>query len=432
VIHFHPPFVTTSVRLEREVEIGLKILLWNFLTQRSAMHRAWSPSCSNTLLSLLMVGLALPIALLTSPYVIFRTLLNRKTILYELRIQGEFGWLVDLLERVRNQHTENHTKCIVFVRASIQHRGLAHLYRKQAGCRILWSSGWTVFLAQVVLLQPLFTQIRKVLSADVVSEFDMSEDVILPTRRLAKCRNFLLDAHGIGKRKYVTMAVFTSSLAEVQDADYQSKYQPRETTGTDLAEGVDFLRSRDIEVVMLGFGDFGKAHVPREMLRLSDFGRIGGHQEVALASGCEYFWSDFVGAQWLREPFKKPVLVTNHDEAWVQKRWNFPSSVLNRYMIVPLRFQTPSGHLLSLREAMAHGPCFQLVADGELIAIRNSPTDIVEAHKEMIDRINGRWRESARATKLHQRVAEIYSEFPEYYVPRLPSSFLERHLSLLD
>lgn len=406
--------------------------LWKFLMNRSAAYRYWMPSRSNTLMSIVLLCVTLPLALVFVPFSIFRFLVGRKTNLYELRVQEEFGWLVDLLERVRKLQENEDQSCMVFVRASFKHKGLAHLYGEQAGCRIMWSYGLSVVLTQVVLWQPLFTQQRRLLFADNVSQFSMCEQALSPTRKLVTERRRLLHSHGISTEKYVTMAVFTSTCEETKDPDYRTKYQPRETTGTELSAGVDYLRSQGIDVVMLGFADSGKSHVPREMLRLSNLGAIGGHQEVALASGCEYFWSDFVGAQWLREPFKKPVLVTNHDEACFARWMNFSDSFRNRFIIVPVRFQTRTGHLLSFREALSMRQCFHLVGEGKLFAIRNSPTEIIEAHEEMVRRLDGTWKDGAQTLSLHQRVSEIYSGFPEYYVPRYPSTFLKRHEYLLD
>jgi len=406
--------------------------LWKLLASRSAAHRFWSPTRKNTLGSIALILTAIPFVALAFPIAALLFILGKRVQVYELRVDGEFAWLVDHLERVRERASRNRFPVVVLVRSSFRHKGLAHLYRFGSGCFILWSRGTSVLLAQILLLLPKRIIRREHIYNNNYFLLNMSTIPMVPTRKLVRVRNRTLENLGCSQSRYVTMAIFTSTDAEKNDCHYSIKYQPRETIGSELVEPVLFLRNLEIDVIMLGFPDSGKAHIPIRVPRLSEFGNLGGLHEVALASGCLYFWSDFVGAQWLREPFKKRVLITNHDEIFVPKRFNFPPEVLENYRIVPLRFQSPAGNLLTFREALNRSPCFSQFGTGKLFAIRNSPTDIICAHQEMLTLVNGEFIESDEIGELYERLERLYSDFPDFHLPPVAASFLFNHSYLLD
>lgn len=125
------------------------------------------------------------------------------------------------------------------------------------------------------------------------------------------------------------------------------------------------------------------------------------------------------------------MLITNTDENWVRRKYNFPKEYLDRFRILPWRYQTPSGHLLTLREALERSPCQPLISTGELVAIRNSSSDVVTAHKEMLSWIDGVPLDD-QEEELYQRLRSIYTNFPDRYVPPIAVSFLSRYPYLLD
>lgn len=406
--------------------------LWKLLSSRSAAHRFWSPTRKNTLGSIALILTAIPFVSLAFPIAALLFILGKHVRVYELRVDGEFAWLVDHLERVRERAPTKRVLAVVVVRSSIRHKGLAHLYRFGSGCFILWSTGMSVLLAQILFLLPQRIIRKERIYNNNYFLFDMSTIPMAPTRKLARIRSKTLKDLGSGHSPYVAMAVFTSTIAEKADSHYSVKYEQRETIGSELVEPISFLRSLEIDVMMLGFPDSDKAFIPYDLPRLSEFGCLGGLHEVALASGCLYFWSDAVGAHWLREPFKKRVLITNHDEIFVPKRFNFPPEVLEKYRILPLRFQSPSGNLLTFREALKRTPCFSEVASGELLAIRNSPTDIIHAHQEMLALVSGELTYEDEIGELYERLEQLYSDFPDLNIPPVAKSFLLNHSYLLD
>jgi hypothetical protein len=64
--------------------------------------------------------------------------------------------------------------------------------------------------------------------------------------------------------------------------------------------------------------------------------------------------------------------------------------------------------------------------------VRNSPDEIIDAHREMIGRLNGSWSEHNEASTLAGRYAAIMSEFPKYEPWRIPTGFLAKYPYLLD
>lgn len=412
--------------------LRVRQLIWALLLKRSPVHQIWAPNRRNTALSLFLIILMLPLSFLILPILALRVLLVGKITIYELKPYGEFAFLVYMFERIRGNELASHQRGIILIRAPFRHKGLTHLYRSHLHCPVYWSSGANVLLAQVMLLQPSLFVDRIALTTDDFVRYGMVDEPVTPSVKLTRLRNKTLAKQDVDPSRYVALAVYTSTLEEKHDPGYSWKSVVRETVGTQLARGVDFLKSSGVDLVMLGFPDTGEAHVPRKFPRLADFGRIGGLHEVALASGCLYFWADDVGAQWLREPFKKPVLLTNAAEVFGPKRY-FSEDTVRRFMSVPIRFQSAEGHLLTIREQLSMSSRrFEAFAKGEIRIIRNSPDDIVEAHKEMLSRVDGTWVVEDQVQEMYERLEKIYSEFPQYPNRLLPTGYLLRYSYLLD
>jgi putative glycosyltransferase (TIGR04372 family) len=418
--------------------LKIKQIIWKLLVERSAFHTAWSPRRSNTIISLALIVIAAPVAAVLKPAIAFRTRRKGKIKFYELRVYGEFAWLVDHLERLRNVVEKDSEKCVVFIVSTFRHKGLAHLYRKSLPSRILWSNNWTALAAQVLLLQStdaiqrIFISPDRILTQPGNSNLQYPDTPIEATTKLESVRSSLLMRSGIRDARYVALAVFTSTEEEIRADSYLSKYHPRETDGRDLTCSIDWLKEAGLKVILLGFEDSGIARIPRRIPRLTDFSRVGGLAEVALASGCVYFWSDFVGAQWLREPFKRPALITNQDEAWFQKSHLLTKKFLGNLLCTPLRFQRKDGHLMTIQESLQYGSCFEGIARGEITRIRNSCDELREANAEMLQRIDGCWKDETEHRLLRERLNKIYEAFPRFFVPPIASSFLARHPYLLD
>lgn len=409
----------------------MKRVLWNLLISRSATHRYWAPSRRNTVYSLFLFVLTAPFALALLPFSFLRIVLRRKIDFYEIHVYGEFAWLIDHLERVRYLREGVTKPGFVLIRSSLNHRGISHLYRNSLKCLVMWSSGISAFIAQLLLAQPKNCLNRILISPDHISTYPMAESKVLPSRRLIRFRRKLLEEIDCNLDRYVAMAVFTSTNEELLDRHYESKYRQRESVGIELAESVDFLHSRDIGVVLVGFGDTGKAHIPRVIPRLSEFGRIGDIHEVAIASSCLYFWTDNVGAQWLRKPFRLPVLCTNGDFCWL-KSMNIPVSESQNFLVVPLRYQSRSGRLLTFREIMQIEDHGKSIASGEIVAIRGSSREIIEAHREMVERLNGTWFESETISEQKKLLDECFADIPTHEQLPISSYFLTQHHYLLD
>jgi len=194
-----------------------------------------------------------------------------------------------------------------------------------------------------------------------------------------------------------------------------------ETIGSELTAGIDFLRSQEMDVVILGSPDTGKARISRNVPRLRDFGWLGGPHEVAIASEVDYFWSDAVGAWWVSFPFRKPVLLTNQYSLRMGEKHLSATDVV----CVPVRFCDAEGNELTLRQELEAKPPFSKRND--LNWIRNSPKDIVDAHNEMLARVRGEYEVAGDGLTLHRRYYQIFEDFPQFLPLRVTTSFLLQH-----
>jgi len=404
-----------------------KTLLWKILYRRSAVYSIFDPDRRNTVHSLGLLLIAIPFAVVLYPFFVVVSRAVDRIDLYEVRAHGEFAWIVDHLERIRGDREQKTTPVVIFVRSSIHHVGLGKLYSCELGCPVSWSSARSVLLAQVLLLQPSYVVKRTVIYNGNFLEFGMSKVAIQPPRYLTKLRQRTIKRLRCNDSRFIGMAVFTSTPSEQKDPNYEAKFQYRETYGVELAQPIDFLQENGVDTILLGFPDTGKAHIPRRIPRLAEFGHIGGHHEVALASGCLYFWIDNVGAALLALPFRKPVLATNSPMS-LPTGWAVPEICI----CVPPRYKSPEGKHLSIREMLLIKDHGEAIAQGSLIAIRNSPKEIVEAHKEMLARVDGTLIQDEKTIDRQQKVKRIFSEFSDQTPFHLSDYFLAQYEYLLD
>ena len=409
----------------------VRTVLWNILYKRSAVYTIFDPNRRNTVHSLLLLLMAVPFAVVLYPLFVVVSRVIDRIDLYEVRAHGEFAWIVDHLERIRGDRDQKRSPVVVFVRSSIHHVGLGKLYSCELSCPVFWSSARSVFLAQVLLLQPNHVVKKITIYNGNFFKFEMSEDPIRAPRYLTQLRQETIKDLQSNESRFITMAVFTSTLDEQKDPDYEAKFQFRESYGNDFALPIDFLKENGVDTILVGFPDTGKARIPRSIPRLTEFGHVGGHHEVALTSGCLYFWTDGVGAVMLALPFRKPALFTNSPLTW-SSTWNWPQATSERFICVPPRYQSPSGEFLTIREQVSIGDEGEAIANGKLTAIRNSPKEILEAHKEMLARIDGTWVQDDKAIYRQERLKGLAYEFPELQFMPISDYFVAQHEYLLD
>jgi len=397
------------------------------LSKRSVLRRRQYPSRANSIMSLLFIILALPLALLVLPIVVLLTIFKRRRLhLAVLDIDNEFAPFIEIMEFLRAGIDVDAKWDFLLILSKYSHI-LDDLYAEQFKSLIIRRHGFSGLVQQVLLLQP--TSVLSVTRLVGGRTFSLPDSELPVSDALISLRNKTLNDLGLNHDNFVAMAVFTLQYDEERDLREARKVAILESYGDGLVAGVDYLRESDIGVVLLGSPDTKRAKVPREIPRLSAFGRLGGAHEVALASGCNYFWNDSdVGAWWLGLPFRRPILTTNKPR--IRLRTDFTGY---EHLVVPVRYQRLDGSFLTFREllSMKSAP-FKAASDGNLLMVRNSSDEVVEAHKELRARIAGTWSEDPSTKDLRERCMKVFSEFPDTLPMRISEYFLRSHPYLLD
>lgn len=383
---------------------------------------------------------SLPLTVIVFVFLTIRRAWTQPLETYVLQTDGELGHLVPYFELVRGDEDQRSGKPIVLVLDFPRHAGFDELYASGLGWRILWPKRASGLLSQALLLQPRFVLseirlnpnhqknvFRLAPKRGEVRASHMARTKLEPTPKLIDCRQELLRSVGFEATQYVLVAVFTRAWEEASNPQYALKTRPLESNGAELAGGIDFLHKREFGVIMVGSEDTGESRVARRIPRLKNIGRFGGLDEVALASGCKFLWSDGVGAAWLGKPFSRPTLTTNHWFLGADSEGCYPATV------VPLRYQRPNGRTFTLREMLEDTSLFKQISPrGELLRVRNTSEEIVEALEEMTARVEGTYVEDEESRTLQARAAEIYAEYPRLYPFVVVSSFLKRHPDMLN
>lgn len=408
-----------------------------WLTDRSVVRHHQYPTRRNTLLAIAIVVAAVPIAILLFPIVLIRKLMFGRPSVTTIAVESEFAHYVQFMELLRGGiEIDGKTLSkdlfgdVVFILGPYKHLGFHSMYSSLLESRIYWVSRRSSLLCQALLVQPEFclrvTRLDKRRFPSGVRRF--SESPLAVPARVVEVRQEILKEHGIEKQNYVLLAVFTLAYELERNPHYVQKTRVLESIGSELAHAIDDLRNKGTEVIRVGSLDDGRARIPRDLVRLEDFSRLGDIHEVALASGCNYFWTDGVGAFWLAVPFRKPILFSN--QAHVSfKTWQ---AIPSPHLMVPVRYQSVSGRDVGLREIFQSARMLQKeVARGEMIMIRNSPTEITEAHQELNARLAGNWVDTKEMVSLQARLRSLCEEFDRFPV-QVSSSFLSRNSHLLD
>ena len=341
-----------------------------------------------------------------------------------LATDGEFGPFMNMMEFMRGEARKPSE--ILFVLARTKHKTFGEIYRREIGRPILWSTGVFGLVQQALLLQPQSLVVVRRLRPVVTNRMPIHPVAV--SSELEELRTRLLAHLKCTSPQIVAMAVHTIQYDKMANPRYASKEASRESIGAELAVAVDYLSSRNIEVILLGATDSGVSRIPRNIPRLSEFGQHGGPEEVAIASGCRYFWTDDVGAWWLPVPFGRPVLFTNFSRILIRR------GVQPRgHLVVPCRYETLDGRKLTIEELLAtRSPTYKAASRGELRLIRNSRDELLEGHREMIDRLDGTWKEDDEARELQIRLEKIFSRYKEWHPLSISSYFLKQHRYLLD
>jgi len=400
----------------------------DFLNHRSVVRASRYPSRKNSIFSIIYALWALPLTLLLAPALaVMRLLRCRPTVFVVKKTDGEFGHLVDCLERVRGSagHTDRVWVVVVDHR---KHQGFHNLYREQCGWVLFWPGLVSGIMAQAIVMQP-----RVVIELKMVERF--SSEYALPMTSLSPSRSLVELRSEFGKTlnfrysRYVAMSVFTLKYEEENNPGYAWKTTSLESIGSELLPSVDYLIENQFDLVLLGSRDTGKSHLARFFPRLSDHVALGSDHEVALGSGCEYFWTDGVGAWWTSAPFKRPVLISNCSRMYCEASLMPPRIT---WLVLPTRFRTRDGYQMTLREMLQEPNLNKQVARGKVELIRNRPEDVIDAHQEMIRHISDSYVIDPATEDLKQRLMSIYSEFEGCIPFPIPGKFLLQHQYLLD
>lgn len=372
--------------------------------------------------------LALPLAMLVIPIVAFLSILKRKKLqLAVLDIDNEFAPFIEIMEYLRTGHDSATKWDFLLIFSKYSHDTFDDLYAKQFQSRIIRRRGFSGLVQQALLLQPaVLMSVTRLVGSRT---FSLPKLELPVTDALISLRKRTLEDLGLSHPNFVAMAVYSLQYDEERDPKEAKKHAVLESHGEELVAGIDYLHESNLSVVLLGSRDTKKSRIPRDIPRLSSFGELGGAHEVALASGCDYFWNDSdVGAWWLGLPFRRPILTTNKPR--IRLKTDFSGY---EHLVVPIRYGRLDGSVLTFREllSMKSAP-FKAASRGELLMIRNSSDEIIEAHREMRARRLGNSIENPYQESLRKRCQQIFLEFPETNPMNVSVYFLAKHSYLLE
>jgi putative glycosyltransferase (TIGR04372 family) len=374
--------------------------------------------------------LSLPIAWVCAIWLGLRLRRKGRLDLVVLAVPGEFAQFVKHMESLRRFANRPMTNEIVIPLSKWRHEPLSELYADELGTRVIWGGGFSGLLQQAMLVLPKgLVNIVRDDSRLKAHPYEFPTEPIAEPVEFAVHRGQLLSNLKLSGKPYVAMAVYTRAYDFERNPKYAEKSKSVESVGDELAPAIDFLESQEIGLILLGSSDTGLAKLPRPILRLQDFTGLGGVEEVVLAAGCSYFWTDNVGAWWLGQPFQRPVLFSNMAAQGCRK-----GLMPQNHIVLPVRYQTLDGKLLTFREMyrMKNTSLYKAATRGEVRLIRNDPTSIINAHREMISRLSGTWREDEESAEFQRRYDELLLEFPRLHRLQIPSSFLRAHPELLN
>jgi len=415
--------VTETKRLSR-----VRRYLSGFLTERSVIRNPSRPTRESTFRAVLLMVVVAPAVPVLFMALLFRRIWSEPLRVMNLRIHGEFAYFVAFMEALRGTGTPVPPPQIVLVHCRWRHRTLTDMYEEALHVRILWSVGMQVFIQQILNLQP--SSVVHYVSLDFrplkfTRNYRPNPTPLTLPAALDKSSTDLRDSLNLSRGRLIPFAVHTRAYDLERTRFSAQKGAEKETRGGELPPVVDYLQAEGVSLVLLGSADTGISGIPRRFLRLADFGSLGGAEEVLIAKHCDYFWTDVSGAWLLAFPFKKRILYSN-----CYTLHSFRGFFNQEVLTLPVRFIDRDGRALRFRDELESNRHFSSHQD--LTWIRNSPTEIIEAHREMLALLDGTWRDTDEVVELRSRFKALFKDYPLFNPPRLPAHYLLSHPHLLE
>lgn len=211
-----------------------------FLNSRSVVRSSRYPSRRNSIFAILYLLFALPLTSLLIPvFMVMRLLGCLPTLFVVKKTDGEFGHLLDCLERVRGS-AEPTDRVWVVVVDHRRHQGFDNLYRQQCGWILLWPGSVSGVVSQAIVLQPRLAIRLKVVER-FATEHPLPMTALAAPKYLVELRSEIGKTLNLGSSNYVAMAVFTRKYEEESNPGYAWKTKSLESVGTELLPSVDYL-----------------------------------------------------------------------------------------------------------------------------------------------------------------------------------------------
>ena len=203
-----------------------------------------------------------------------------------------------------------------------------------------------------------------------------------------------------------------------------------------LYNSVAYLHGLGFNIIRMG--DPSMSPLPKEFdkFNIFDYARSLERRpflDLAISSGCHFFMSCSSGAAYLASVFGRPVLSTN-----MCLPFNYsPSGLFFDIGTPKLMLDKNTGKFISLRTIIER-KLYKILTSNELDErcielLPNSPTEIYETTREMVERLNGTWKDSASDRELQRNLRKLLPhDFYSYGTgSKCGSYFLRKYETLL-
>lgn len=245
-------------------------------------------------------------------------------------------------------------------------------------------------------------------------------------KELDWCKTNLRDLGINQSDKYVCVHVRTSDyLIERLGKENSSGHDFRDAQIGDHFDAMIMLADRGYKVVRMGTESDSPLTISHP--NLIDYANSGKRSELMdlyLPTRCDFFVGVLSGPSHIAQLFRKPLLLTNL----------VPLSrmmlSMDNFLFIPKSIVDKHGMQLSLREIVDSG--LENLTEtkdyerNELKVVDNSAAEIVEAVKEMADRVSGEFRESDSGLVAQSRFIDLVPDYLKVGAGtgRIASSFL--------
>lgn len=246
-------------------------------------------------------------------------------------------------------------------------------------------------------------------------------------------KNELLNSVGFSENcKYICIHARENSPNHTKEELH--KYRNVEILS--LYDSIAYLHSLGFNIIRMG--DPSMRPLPKEFDKFNTFDYAHSPKrqpflDLAISSGCHFFMGCGSGAAYLASVFGRPVMSTN-----LCLPFNYSGSGLNFDIGTPkLMIDKNTGRFISLRtiiERNLHKILSSKELDERCIELLpNSPTEIYETTKEMVERLNGTWRDSVSDRQLQRNLQKLLPhDFYSYGTgSKCGSYFLRKYETLL-